>query len=211
MKNMRELALVPVEEWEKVKSLSNHQKEMKTIKVPKIKRENPLSVDNMELKKKKKKKKRKIIPENSLKMEDTSLPAHPLNHLTPQQASPVKKKRKKKTEEPTNLPTSNKIVQPLLKIEHFSPNYRTYAKKILKFLRKSKKLSYNNKLEIVIEKKVIPHSNIVELIEHALNPKNQSKLPGMTRFYKLLKKAHVPLSLIKNPVGQDIWNKKVVK
>ena len=203
---MRELALVPIEEWEKVKSLSN-QREMKKITVPKIERENHQQISLKNMKKKESKMDTPLQP-----------PQHP--PPPPPPTSPVtaveekKKKKKKSKKKPMevqngdNLPPSNETVQPLLRIEHFAPSYRKDAAKILKMLRKSKKIAYNNKFEIIIKKKVIPNSNIVMLVQHALNKNNQSKLPGMTRFYQVLKKAHVPVSMVKNPLGQIVMNKK---
>ena len=214
MKNMREIALVPLEEWEKVKSLSN-QREMKVIQVPQMKNLSPNSLDlksPQKIKKKKKKTKTAVVsPPVKMKIQKTE------EEGVQNQEEEKDKKKKKAVSLPLQekkiekLSTNNKVSQPLLRIEHFSPKYRKEASKFLKYLKRSKKVAYNDKLELIFNKKVIPFSNIVQLIEHALNKNNQSKLKGMNRFYNILKKINFPSQLIKNPLGQIIINKKITQ
>lgn len=219
MKIMKKLALVPLEEWEKVKSYSK-QREMKVISVP---------GSSHEKRKKKKEKGRKLVDVDQTQLTKAA-----------QQVNPVPQKTKKLSTEQTataaqTAPTAvaaaaaataqtaglkkmttknNKksvTPQPLLRIEHFPPDLRKDATKILKFLRRSKLVSYNSKLEFVFKKKPVQFSSIVDLIDHALSPKNKTKLKGMKRFYTALSEAHVPLSLVKNKQGQKIMNKMTVK
>lgn len=237
MKFMKKLALVPLEEWEKVKSYSN-QKEMKIIKVPSLEKEEKRKTKKLKKKKRERTMEIKMNKSHSTEVKATSAQQAPAATaattaeaaVTAAQAesmtkvSPAmknqnqnqiqtqnrkkKKMKKNKFERDEKTPQAK---QPLLRIEHFSPEKRKDASKILKFLTQSKKVGYNNKLELVFEKKAIPFSNVVQLIEHALDPKDTKKLKGLKRFYRILKKIKIPSSLVKNPLGLLIFNKKAEK
>lgn len=211
MKIMKKLALVPLEEWEKVKSYSK-QREMKVISVPQSSQENRkkkndkklVDVDQSQLTKTAQEMNPIPPKQKQISREATATAAHAATTAvaaTTAQGVKVSQKMKK-------TPKKQSVTsQPLLRIEHFPPDLRTDAKKILKFLRKSKLVSYNKKLEFVFKRKPIKYSSIVDLIGHALSPENKTRLKGMKRFYSVLAKVHVPLSLVKNKHGQKIMNK----
>lgn len=70
---------------------------------------------------------------------------------------------------------------------------------------KYKIFSLNRDGEIIQNGKTIHHSNIVELITHAVQ--NNSATPaGMKYFYKTLKKQKTPKKYISNKIGQKIMN-----
>lgn len=176
MNQMKKLALVPYEEWEKIKAknpqLKNHllKKEIQSVTVPLQQQQQPLEVSG-EVK------------------ASVAIP-----HLQ------KKKKQKKKKESVTlNNPTPLPRRKPLLRLDLFAAQYRKGAKKMLKHIGKLKSFSYNEHFEVVIDNKPIPDSNIVALIEHALSKTNSTSLKGLAPFYKVLKSLHVPTTIVKNP------------
>jgi len=95
-----------------------------------------------------------------------------------------------------------------LRAKQFAPKYRKKADKLLYLLQKSKRLKYNAKLEIILDGKVIPHSNILQLIEHALSHKNRKRLIGLKRFYSFLMDVGIPNNLVQNDWGKSLVSKR---
>ena len=60
--------------------------------------------------------------------------------------------------------------------------------------------------ELMYKGKVIPKSNVIELITHAIQ-NDKSKPNGMKSFYKILAKANIPTKLIMNKEGRHIMKK----
>ena len=100
-----------------------------------------------------------------------------------------------------NFKTIKKEIKNVLRIEDFSKKYRKRAKKLLALLRKSNKVAYNKQMEFVYKGNVIKHSNVISLIQHALDENNKRKLKGMKRFYTMLYNIGIPNTLIKNKWG----------
>ena len=117
----------------------------------------------------------------------------------------------------------NKIVQPIkkkdiktiLRIEDFSKKFRNKARKLLALLRKTNKVAYNNKMEFIYKGEVIKDSNVIALIEHALDKDNTKKLKGMRRFYTMLYNIGIPNTLVRNKWGlaqiKQSKKKRIVK
>ena len=211
MKIMRKLVLVPLEEWEKIKPQQQSRQRGEDKK--------SISVPQMVLKSPKKEEKWSNPPAAAAAAaaaaEQTSLPVKKENRkkrkkersLTEEMKEEKSLKKIKEDIKEEKFP-NNKVSQPILRIEHFSPAQRKNAAKLLKYLRKSKKVAYNDKLEIIYNKKVLENTNIVNLIEHALSRRNRLPIPGMTRFYRILRNVKVPIEFVKNPLGKIIMNKK---
>ena len=90
---------------------------------------------------------------------------------------------------------------------HFlTPEKRKKASKLFHYLMKYKIFSLNKDGEIIKHGKILYESNIVELINHAVD--NVSSKPiGMIYFYQTLKKNNVPERYISNKIGKKIMNK----
>ena len=74
------------------------------------------------------------------------------------------------------------------------------------YLDTNKILRWNDDGEIVHKGNIIKKSNILQLVEHAIqNDKSTPK--GMKLFYKTLGKNNIPKELISNKVGLNIINK----
>lgn len=99
--------------------------------------------------------------------------------------------------------------QTFLRIDQFSKKFRVKAVKLLKLLKESDKIGYNELMEMVYENKPVKHSNIVTLIEHALSRYNSSHPKGIRRFYKLLNEIGVPNTLVKNKMGRKLMQNKL--
>jgi type IV secretory pathway VirB10-like protein len=182
MKHLRKLVLVPLEEWERLKGKKSQK--VVTIDVPTPAAAaadtlNPLTM---------KKKKTMTTPPPP-----PALPSSTSNPPLLRKSQGDEKMKKKKD--------SNR---PLLRIEDFSIDKRYDAKKLLTLLKKSGRLNFNSKMEMVYNGQVIKDSNIVSLIEHALSRKNTKMLKGVRRFYSLLRDLGVPNTLIKNKWGRDL-------
>lgn len=94
---------------------------------------------------------------------------------------------------------------------HFlSPKKRIKANNLAYYLEKDDSVKWNDDGELIYNGKFIPDSNIIQLINHALN-NNKSKPEGMSTFYKILSKNNVPMKLISNNIGKQIMKKSLVK
>ena len=178
---MQKIALVPMEEWEKVRQPS--QRNVSTIEVPQ--------------------QESKIKDPPTMSTPTPTPQTHPPTPPTPvPQMNSVKQKnqsKQKMNKAPSPKKENPAFHQPLLRTEDFTKKNRTKALKLLKFLKKSNKVAYNEHLEIVIKKKPVRNSNIIALVEHAVSfPKPAQKIKGVKRFYQLLHHLNVPSKLYKH-------------
>ena len=88
---------------------------------------------------------------------------------------------------------------------YLSPKKRSKGSLLLHYLENSENIQWKKNGE-VYKQKVIPNSNIITLITHAIQ-KNKSKPVGMKSFYKILAKANIPSKLISNREGRHIMKK----
>lgn len=98
-----------------------------------------------------------------------------------------------------------------LRVDMFSPKFRKGALKIWKLLHVKGKVNITPHMEIIVQDKRIPDSNIVSLIEHALDKKMTKRLHGQQKFYSILKRLHAPNSLIKNKYYKDMQTAPVAQ
>lgn len=63
-------------------------------------------------------------------------------------------------------------------------------------------MKWNDKGTFIYKNKIIPKSNILHLVLHALLKKVKDRPPGMKRFYKGLSDVNVPEYLIANEIGK---------
>lgn len=80
----------------------------------------------------------------------------------------------------------------------------------MKYLNKSKDLSWNDKNEIEYKGKTIKKSNILSLLKHAVH-KTNSKPKGVTYFYKGLAPLSIPTFVIINKLGRVMMKNNLEK
>ena len=80
------------------------------------------------------------------------------------------------------------------------------AESLLRYIEKSKDISWNSKGELQYKNQVIPLSNIKILIDHAI--RNISTKPeGIKLFYQALSSSNVPKLLVANKLGRSLMKK----
>ena len=89
---------------------------------------------------------------------------------------------------------------------YLSPKKRSKGSLLLHYLEKSENIKWKKSGELMYKGKVIPKSNVIELITHAIQ-NDKSKPNGMKTFYKILAKANIPTKLIMNKEGRHIMKK----
>ena len=91
-------------------------------------------------------------------------------------------------------------------LENLSPLKKNRALSLLRYIKKSKIISWNSQFELKLKDKVVPKSNIYMLINHAVEKKS-SKPVGMKMFYEALFQLDIPKFIIVNKVGHKIIKK----
>lgn len=185
MTHIQKLALVPLEEWEKIRPKTQNGRMMihktaahqvgrgiQVIQAPEMTHQITPTAEAA----------------NHPKAKMTTLPTPSI----PPKTQTLKVKRTK-TEKLQGL-----------RVDMFSPKYRKGALKIWKLLHVKGNVNITPHMEMIVQDKRIPDSNIVSLIEHALNKKIVKKLQGQQKFYKILKRLNAPDSLIKNKYYKEI-------
>ena len=82
--------------------------------------------------------------------------------------------------------------------------YRAKAFSLLRYIVRNYKMKWDSKGTFIYKNKIIPKSNIVHLVLHALLPNITAKPPGMMSFYKGLMETNVPEFLVANKLGKLI-------
>lgn len=185
MKTAQKLVLIPLEKWEKLKVSQNLKDAFQTVEVPS--------------------QQEKIEEEEAggkTQKEDTPPTLTEVTKRKKDQNTTEVTKKRKKDQDTTE---KTKIV--LLRSEHFPPEKRLLVSQILKFLNKSKKIGYNEKMEMVFRDKVVKGSNLKTLIEHAMSNTANNKMKGILTFYRALASISIPKYLIKNKWGLQLMNK----
>ena len=89
---------------------------------------------------------------------------------------------------------------------YLSPKKRSKGSLLLHYLENSENIEWKKSGELMYKGKVIPKSNVIKLITHAIQ-NDKSKPNGMKTFYKILAKANIPTKLIMNKEGRHIMKK----
>lgn len=205
MKYTQKLVLVPVEEWERIKNLSKIQpKETVTVnhqigKVTAAATEVPAVNQEMKVQK-------KLKMENSIQ--------NP-NQKNLEILKPKKKKKKKKDKVSTSkliLPEKTlkkyRIKQVLRNIPE---NNRDKAMLLLQHITDYNMLKWNKDFLVKYNNKIIPKSNIVQLVKHALSKNDTSKPEGIEKFYTMLNIIDIPDYLILNQKALNKYNESGTK
>lgn len=88
-----------------------------------------------------------------------------------------------------------------------SPAKKHRASSLLRYIRKSKKIDWNSKLELKINGKILPKTNITYLINHAIHQQQKFKPKGIKIFYRALAQLNIPKFIIVNKEGYNIMKK----
>ena len=79
---------------------------------------------------------------------------------------------------------------------------------LLHYLENSEDMKWNKDGELIYKGKVIPNSNIMELITHAVQ-NDKSQPIGIKTFYKYLSKINISSKLISSKQGRYIMKKNI--
>lgn len=88
-------------------------------------------------------------------------------------------------------------------LKHISPENKNSAILLLQHITDYDLLKWNDKGVIKYKNIIIPNSNIVSLVKHALSKDNRNPV-GVKEFYTMLNDIDIPEYLVKN---KDILNK----
>ena len=89
---------------------------------------------------------------------------------------------------------------------YMSLKKRNKSLSLLYYLRKNKDIKWNKKGEILYKGKILPETNIIHLIKHAMQ-NDKSRPHGVKAFYRILAKANIPKKLISNKEGKHLMEK----
>ena len=89
-------------------------------------------------------------------------------------------------------------------MNHLPKKYRSKAFSLFRYILKNYNISWNNKGTFKYKNKIVPNSNILHLVTHALLKNIKDKPPGMKLFYEALSDVNIPEYLIANKMGKLI-------
>ena len=89
---------------------------------------------------------------------------------------------------------------------YMSLKKRNKSLSLLYYLKKNKDIKWNKKGEILYKGKILPETNIIHLIKHAMQ-NDKSRPHGVKAFYRILAKANIPKKLISNKEGRHLMEK----
>ena len=89
-------------------------------------------------------------------------------------------------------------------INSLPKKYRSKAFSLLRYIVKNYNMSWDDNNVFRYRNKLIPNSNILHLVLHALLKSIKDKPPGMKLFYQGLSEVNVPTHLIANEIGKLI-------
>ena len=89
-------------------------------------------------------------------------------------------------------------------INHLSTKYHSKAFSLFRYILKNYNISWGNKGIFKYKNKIVPNSNILPLVTHALLKNIEDKPPGMKLFYEALSDVNIPEYLIANKMGKLI-------
>ena len=82
--------------------------------------------------------------------------------------------------------------------------YRAKAFSLLRYITRNNNMSWDDNNTFRYRNKIIPNSNIIHLVLHALLKSIKDKPPGMKLFYEGLSDVNTPAHLIANEMGKLI-------
>lgn len=206
---MRKMVLIPLEEWEKVRR--DRTPPFKMLDIPqrdekihqKLRRQENRNEDLQRNQK---------HPKLETKPREEKEGRRRKVSITPVGAQQNPTMRRKNQSLPTMTQMSHQGAGEMgskgIRLNQFAPAIRNRARKLIDLLKKAKKVGFNSLYELSVSGIVVPQSNIIHLIEHALGKNKSNELVGIHRFYTLLRNIGVPLSLIVNEWGRKQMLKK---
>ena len=89
-------------------------------------------------------------------------------------------------------------------INELPKKYRGKAFSLFRYIVRNHNISWDNDKVFKYKNKLVPNSNILHLVLHALLRKIKDKPAGMKLFYQGLREANVPEYLVANEIGKLI-------
>ena len=89
-------------------------------------------------------------------------------------------------------------------INHLPKKYCSKAFSLFRYILKNYNISWDNKGTFKYKNKIVPHSNILHLVTHALLKNIEDKPPRMKLFYEASSDVNIPEYLIANKIGKLI-------
>ena len=89
-------------------------------------------------------------------------------------------------------------------INHLPKKYCSKAFSLFRYILKNYNISWDNKGTFKYKNKIVPNSNILHLVTHALLKNIEDKRPGMKLFDEALSDVNIPEYLIANKMGKLI-------
>ena len=89
-------------------------------------------------------------------------------------------------------------------INHLPKKYCSKAFSLFRYILRNYNISWDNKGTFKYKNKIVPNSNILHLVTHALLKNIEDKPPGMKLFYEALSDVNIPEYLIANKMGKLI-------
>ena len=111
------------------------------------------------------------------------------------QANSAISKKKEEEPEPPRLTESDIM-------DFCAAESRHKAKRLLEHIKRSTKLKYNNKGEVIFDDQPIAQSNIIDLVETTLKKRTAEKPAGWAEFADFLKEISVPRKIVAN---DELW------
>ena len=114
-----------------------------------------------------------------------------------------------------SVPTEIKTVQKgrgILSIKeilnHFeNKKFSSYIISLLKLIKNNPILSWNEKANLLYKGRIVPNSDIIEIIKYILSKNTKSIPTGIEYFYASLAKRKVPFSLFINTNAKDMMRR----
>ena len=117
------------------------------------------------------------------------------------------------------LAVQNKTKDVAWIINSLPKKYRARAFSLMRYITRNYNMKWDVNGTFKYKGQLIPNSNIIHLVLHALLKTVKDKPPGMNRFYKGLSEVNVPEFLVSNEMGKlilmgrgnEINNTKILK
>ena len=178
MKYVRKLMLVPVEEWEKIR-----KQQPKITQVASVEVEQSPQMKNM-----------KVM--NSGK--NVTIKKNMKQTMKQKLRQRMKKRLKERVKEKKNIKKIKWIINALPK------KYKSKGFSLLRYVTRNYNMKWEPDGTFKYKNKIIPKSNILHLVLHALLKNITQEPPGMKEFYEGLMDVNVPEYLIANDVGREL-------
>ena len=186
MKILQKYILVPKEKWEKLNFPLKEAKEInvtKQIGLGKLNHHAQKAVVKKKKKKKKKKKAADLQIQKVITVQDKKKKNKKVSSVmkkSPIVMNKINQKKKKKSERKIK---SKKSLYDMVK--NYKAELKDAIKLLITFISTQEDITWNSKGELYFKNRKIRHSNIGDLIKHAVDNSIHEKVVGKEEFYKI--------------------------